>query len=206
MTVQHPIAPAPFSEREREIHVISACGAMIKALACADNGFTRAGVTFERDGQLTKAKHSGHTVASFHGRFSMQTVIDCIRSNISDHAQGIAIMLQRALSHLVLPAGHTFRLDLSQNLSDILSRGSCRISAYACGRAEAGQALIFAEFQFALGECRAQVRLKAGDRFGAGDVLIGTEDGDLTAETYAELAALIITRVNSAIKAHLESA
>ncbi|HCL4131008.1 TPA: hypothetical protein N2C61_002094 [Pseudomonas aeruginosa] len=173
-----------------------ACAAMIQALACSSKGFTRAGVTFEKNGLLTHAMHSGQVVAVLSGGFCMQKVLDCIRSNIADHAQHVALHLKPTLDALALPAGHVLRLDMAQNLADILNRGSCRLSAQVHAAAHDAPNQIHADFQFFLGECRLLLLLKAGDRFDAGEVMINEE---LVAETYSGLAESAVAAVNQAI-------
>jgi len=183
---------------------LAECNAMINALACADKGFTRAGVTFEQtDQQVTLVKHSGHTVAELRGRFGTETVVTLIRKNIAAHARSLVAELNRALTGLVLPAGHTFRLDEQQNVSDIVTRGATTLQGYIGGRVAIDQVQISGEFQFSLIECRAQIRLKAGDRFCEGGSLLGRGDGLFGADTYDELANQVVSHVNASIHEHM---
>ncbi len=179
-----------------QVQSMRACAAMIQALACSSKGFTRAGVTFEKNGLLTHAMHSGKVVAVLSGGFCMQNVLDCIRSNIADHAQQMALHIKPTLDALALPAGHLLRLDMAQNLADILNRGSCRLSAQVHAAAHDTPNQIHADFQFFLGECRLLLLLKAGDRFDAGEIMINEE---LVAETYSDLAESAVAAVNQAI-------
>lgn len=181
---------------QHQVQSIRACAAMIQALAIGSKGFTRAGVSFEKMGSVTHAMHSGEIIAVLHGGFCMQNVLNGVRSNIADHAQEMALILRPVLDGLELPAGHTLRLDLAQNLAEILNRGSCRLSAQVHATTKDIPNQYHADFQFVLGECRLLLRVKAGDRFDTGEILVSEE---MVAETYSELATKAVAAVNAAL-------
>ncbi|MBK3919922.1 hypothetical protein GFL03_21865 [Pseudomonas stutzeri] len=186
---------------------LTECQAMIRALACGDKGFTRAGVTFEQtDHQVTLVKHGGHTVAELQGRFGTETVVALIRRNLAVHARTVVADLNRALTGLSLPVGHTYRLDEGHNVNAILSRGASQLHGYIGGRAAVGQVQISGEFQFSLAECRAHLKLTAGDRFSDGESLLKPGVGQFNGETYAELADQMVSCVNECLHKHMKVA
>lgn len=182
---------------------LAQCKAMFDALACAERGFTRAGVTFEQtDRQVTLVKHSGFTVAELKGRFGTNTVVNLIRKGLEGHARSLVEELGQALTGLKLPAGHSFRLDAEQNVNDIVTRGATTLKGYIGGRVVGDQTKIWGEIHFSLVDCRARISLNAGDRFCDEGSLLSPDQGLFSADTYAELADQVVSSVNASILKH----
>src|SRR5690606_27271196 len=128
-----------------------------------------------------------------------------IRKNIAAHAKSVVAQLNRSLAGLELPAGHSFRLDEPQNLHAILSRGATHLHGYLGGRVESDQIQFCCDFLFSLSDCSAQVRLRAGDRFGDGESLMSPGEGLFHGQSYEALADQIVVAVNSSIQQYADA-
>ncbi|MBM5458577.1 hypothetical protein H8F21_13490 [Pseudomonas sp. P66] len=189
--------PPKLDVRETEMLGTRVRAACFDALACSDMNYSAAGITFERDGRFTKAKHSGFTVVSMMGRFSKGQLLQALRRNIADSARAVASdVFDQLKRDLKLPRGHVIGFDVAASLHQVEHRGSRRLTAHVFRPPGAVCRAFYGEINIDLYACQAQISLKEGELWGDGSSLLNGENLNLQADTYSELCVLIAEAFN----------
>lgn len=179
--------------------------AMFDALACSEQSYAAAGITFLQDGPVTHAIHRGHAVASMSGRFSKGHLLQALLRNIAASSRKVAAELLPQLAlELNLPNGHMLAFDVDANVHEVEHRGVRHLSAYVFmppGEDNTGRPMYWGEILFDLYRCQVHLTLKVGEQFGRGPAVPGWEAKIFEAETYGELRTILAHQFNEAVTA-----
>lgn len=196
--------PPQLDERATEMLGTRVRAACFESLSCAEMSYARAGITFEQDGRFTKAKHSGLTVASMIGRFSKESLLTTIRSNIAESTRLVANdIFPRLKTGLVLPRGHVIGYDVDASVLQVAKRGSRRLTAFVFRPLGSSGETFYSEIHIDLQACQAQINFKIGDRWGGGRTILAANQVAVQAETYSELSDRVSSTFNDAYAVHV---
>lgn len=194
-------------ERETEMMGTRLRAACFDALACAETTYAAAGISFEQDGQWTKAILSGHIVASMIGRFSKGQMLQAVRGNIvksaRDAGSEFLSVFRRDVS---LPTGHVIGFDLDAGLHQVAHRGSRRLTAYVFRAPGSLATPYFGEINVDLYICQAKITFKEGEPWGHGQSVLGQDEMNVSADTYAELSLKVVKAFNLGIESIIAKA